>query len=330
MSKPIDKIFPIENPGDMSFSDDDEALHQATGEERPSQHRQESQYFHSDAAGPGEEKFGETDRDEFDDQPDQTLAAQKKPPLYKRPFFYLIILLVLVVVGSFMMSLAKQRKRKAAHFGGEQPFAQPAPPVPGSPGGSSGAAVATTPQQQFATPPPSVPSAAPTPQALPQQPAKPDKTAGNTPPSVQPANVPAVPSAGVSADELNKILNTMRAEMRTIVKNQTVQHDEVRQLRAKVDYLASLQKKTSQVKESKILPSSPAAAPTIKPPAVNLLASLSIKAIRKGKAWIAGPGGVYAVNPGDMLPGNIRVTEIDPDNLEVTTSAGVIRYRKTP
>ena len=311
----------IGNPAAISFSDDTD-----TGGDVDHPHTVDAaKYFEE------EEEGVETFEDELMEPPAQAVAS--KPPFFRRPIFYLVLVVALVLVGSLILSLSKQKKRKAVTFGDSQQFSQQAPPV------TPLVLPENQPQSQFSNPAPSTTDApgqaatAPAPVVAPpvttgpalSQPATTisgDARLVNQ--SQQPAKA-AASTPSTSGDVVN-LENRMKEEMLSLAEKNLALQREIRQLSVRVDRISKVSP-VAAASSKKVTEA--AVEPAAVKPQINPLTSFIIKAINgKGQAWISTPAGTYTVNVGDMLPGNIRVTGIDPDNLEVVTSAGVLRYKK--
>lgn len=320
----------IGDPADITFSDDEQSSNKVSGE---TEELGQARYFEEEKEEDDTEEGGWV---ENNDAP----PVVGKPPFYSRPIFFLVVFMVVVLAGSLMLSLSKQKKRKAVQFGGEQQqFSQAPPQPPGDipqplpmdarqqpqPGTFPEAAVVA--ENATATAPVAVDGGdAPGAASLSPQP-----TATPSPGQSGAIGAPqqAAPGAATSGGaDLIALENRMKEEILALSAKNLALQREVRQLTARVDRMtktgggaaatASVPKKTTET-----APAAPAASAPVNP-----ISALSIKAIRKGQAWISSPTGTYTVNVGDMLPGNIRVTGIDPDNLEVSTSGGIIRYNK--
>lgn len=323
-----DKNNSIGDPAAISFSDDTQ--HERSGVEEEDGVVDAAKYFTEEEEDPeGEDGPWEEDI--------QQESKPQTPPFYRRPIFFIVLLIAAVLVISLAVSLSKQKKRKTVSFGDDQQFAQtaPAPPIDAPPALQS-PPVASTPEQDgplgsgieaVAVEGPQ--SVVPVDAAVASNPS--DLTTSlPTAPSTGVSGVPAPGASqgetGVDSNELAAILKRMKAEMSALsLKNLALQR-ELRQLTIKVDRITKGGAPGSSLSSQKTTPELTAVA--VQPAPVNPLGAFSIKAIRKGQAWIASPGGTYTVNVGDLLPGNIRVTGIDPDNLEVATSAGVIHRKK--
>lgn len=328
------------NLDDISFSDDDTPV--TKGSRSDDQVVDAAKYFEDERLDTDQEDDGDTN---WEDEARKDIEVQKKP-FYLRPMFFIVLLIIVVLAVTLSMSLSKQKKRKAVSFGEEsQQFSQPPPSI--STETVQSPATPVTPEAQVVAPNGEIPA---TSQEIP--PVAPVTSATTTAPTPQPAPpaaapvvqataapiVAAVPSttspaiqtqqplAGNGNNELIALENRMKAELRDVSSRNLALQREVRQLTERVNRLTKGSVASPGVAAQKILPE--ATQPQASAAPASPLSAFSIKAIRKGQAWIASSAGTYTVNVGDLLPGNIRVTGIDPDNLEVATSAGVIRYKK--
>jgi hypothetical protein len=317
------------NLDSISFSDDDNP--EEGNDHAGHQGSTAATYFEKE----GESHQGEEYDRNWEEEVHKDIEPQKKP-FYLRPMFLIVILIVFILAVTLAISLSKQKKRKAVSFGEEsQQFSQPPPSIPNEVVATAPAAPIVNSVEQEPVAPVSAPPVTTASQEA-QAMALAVAPAAATPSPVAAAQSMVAPvatlqaqpqSSGSGNNELIALENRMKAELRDISSRNLALQREVRQLTERVNRLTKGSAAASGTVSQKTILTE-AAQPQDQAVPASPIAAFSIKAIRKGQAWVASSSGTYTVNVGDMLPGNIRVTGIDPDNLEVATSAGVIRYKK--
>lgn len=325
----------LANPADVSFSDEGagglETTAAGSGEDEINAATKSTIYSDDEA------EEAATEDDEWRQATEARAPGVGKTPFYRRPPVAIALLALLFLGGFLVYSLSSNSKKKTVQFAPAPPiastpaqvnqFSQPAPAVPGGVNNIPPTVTGPTPEQPApaagpvagTTPIPVVSAATTGPPTTNTVPA----VAGPVVATTVPVAATQRPADGGGPTAAEMVERRMREELQALNERINALQRENRQLAAKVEKMSKKQVATKTPDRQASAPAAVVQQPT--PPAEVF----SIKAIRKGQAWIASSsGGTYTVNVGDMLPGNVRVTGIDPDNLEVNTSAGLIRYKK--
>lgn len=286
------------------------------------------------------------DDDEMLPEHEALLAANSyKKPLFKRTWFIIVAgsLLFFAAAYIYFAFIATPKKQAEgfdqASFGVQQespqvdqasapptasmetppidPAAMPtgATPSPGIGGAADLGAPATAAPQ--ATAPVAAPAVAPQPSAQMRPSAE-----------LAPGQIP---DSGQMKAEMGKLYETVEQQMKHIgeLERRVRALESRRSSSSERRTTISSVGKTSAKKETKEAPEvAPAADSKSRGRAVLFeLTQYQLRSVRPGQAWIMTKEGLKIYNEGEYLPGNERVTKIDPQEMKVETDKGFIRFR---
>lgn len=288
---------------------------------------------------------GLLDDDEMLPDAEALLAANSyQKPLFKRTWFIIVAGSFIFFAGAYIyFAFIATPEKKAdgfdpASFGAQQetpqvdpasappaapvdtppmdPAAMPtgAPPSPGIGGAADLGAPATAAPQ--ATAPVAAPAVAP--------------PGTQMRPPAEPA-LGQIPDSGQMKSEMGKLYETMEQQMKHIgelerrvraLESRRPSSSERRTAVSSVGRTSS-KKETREANEA-----APAADSKSRGRSVLFeLTQYQLRSVRPGQAWIMTKEGLKIYNEGEYLPGNERVTKIDPQEMKVETDKGFIRFR---
>lgn len=281
------------------------------------------------------------DDDERLPEAEALLAANSyKKPLFKRTWFLLVAGSILFFAGAYIyFAFIATPEKKAdgfdpASFGVQQESSQ-ANPAPAPPAAS----LDTPPTDPAAMPasatPPSPGIGGPAdlgaPTTTAPQAAAPVAAAPAGAPQLGVQTPGQIPDNGQMKSEMGKLYETVEQQMKHIgeLERRVRALESRRSSGTERRTVVSSVGKTSTKKESKeATEAAPAADSKSRGRAVLFeLTQYQLRSVRPGQAWIMTKEGLKIYNEGEYLPGNERVTKIDPQEMKVETDKGFIRFR---